>query len=38
MDAELDLLSMTATIGLSFFILGIGLGPLLTSPLSEWYG
>lgn len=38
MNAELDVSSTITTLGLSFFVLGIALGPLLTSPLSEWYG
>ncbi|KAH8587667.1 major facilitator superfamily domain-containing protein [Bisporella sp. PMI_857] len=38
MVAEFGISSLTVTIGLSIFVLGIALGPLLTSPLSEWYG
>ncbi|KAL4913062.1 MFS general substrate transporter [Aspergillus aurantiobrunneus] len=38
MNAELNVSPTITTLGLSFFVLGIGLGPLLTSPLSEWYG
>jgi multidrug resistance protein len=38
MNAEMETPSLIAILGLSFFVLGLGLGPLLTSPLSEWYG
>ncbi|RDW89990.1 MFS transporter [Aspergillus mulundensis] len=36
--AEFDTPPLLATGGLSTFVLGIGLGPLLTGPLSEHYG
>ncbi|PLB54003.1 MFS general substrate transporter [Aspergillus steynii IBT 23096] len=38
MNAELMISSIISTLGLSFFVLGIAFGPILTSPLSEWYG
>lgn len=38
MNAELGIPSLISILGLSLFVLGLGLGPLLTSPLSEWYG
>ncbi|KAL4894779.1 MFS general substrate transporter [Aspergillus ambiguus] len=38
MNAELNASSTITTLGLSFFVLGIGSGPLLTGPLSERYG
>lgn len=38
MNSEFDVASLIAILGLSTFVLGLGLGPLLTSPLSEWYG
>ncbi|KAJ5279336.1 MFS general substrate transporter [Penicillium angulare] len=38
MNAEFGISSIVATLGLSMFVLGIAFGPLLTSPLSEWYG
>ncbi|KAH7143485.1 major facilitator superfamily transporter [Dactylonectria macrodidyma] len=38
MIAEFSTTPFITTIGLSIFVLGIALGPLLTSPLSEWYG
>ncbi|KAJ5106929.1 MFS general substrate transporter [Penicillium angulare] len=38
MNDEFGISSIVATLGLSLFVLGIALGPLLTSPLSEWYG
>lgn len=38
MNSELGVSPIVATLGLSFFVLGIGLGPLLTGPLSEWHG
>ncbi|OQE32005.1 hypothetical protein PENSTE_c001G00580 [Penicillium steckii] len=38
MNSEFNVPSLIAILGLSSFVLGLGLGPLLTSPLSEWYG
>ncbi|KAL4815670.1 major facilitator superfamily domain-containing protein [Aspergillus spinulosporus] len=38
MTAEFNTPSLLATAGLSSFVLGIGLGPLPTGPLSEHYG
>ncbi|RAK71471.1 MFS transporter [Aspergillus fijiensis CBS 313.89] len=38
MNAELTSTSFISTLGLSSFVLGIALGPLLTGPLSEAYG
>lgn len=38
MNAEFGTTTLIATLGLSSFVLGIALGPLFTSPLSEWYG
>ena len=38
MNAELTTTSFISTLGLSSFVLGIALGPLLTGPLSEAYG
>lgn len=38
MNSEMNASPIVATIGLSVFVLGIGLGPLLTGPLSEWHG
>ncbi|CAG8429347.1 unnamed protein product [Penicillium salamii] len=38
MDAEFNTSRLVSTIGLSVFVLGISMGPLLTSPLSEWFG
>ena len=36
--AEFDCSELVATIGLSLFIGGLGLGPMLLAPLSEFYG
>ncbi|RSL98365.1 hypothetical protein CEP52_010349 [Fusarium oligoseptatum] len=38
MNAEFHVSNIVATLGLSTFVMGIALGPLLTSPLSEYYG
>ena len=38
MDAEFGTARLVSTVGLSVYVLGIALGPLLTSPLSEWFG
>ncbi|KAJ5183426.1 major facilitator superfamily domain-containing protein [Penicillium capsulatum] len=38
MNPEMKVSQIVATLGLSLFVLGIGLGPLLTGPLSEWHG
>ncbi|PYI13135.1 bicyclomycin resistance protein [Aspergillus violaceofuscus CBS 115571] len=38
MNTELATTSFVSTLGLSSFVLGIALGPLLTGPLSEAYG
>ncbi|KAI1845438.1 hypothetical protein JX266_008533 [Neoarthrinium moseri] len=38
MDPEFGISRIVATLGLSTFVLGIALGPLLMSPLSEFYG
>lgn len=38
MNAELGTSRLLSTVGLSVYVLGIALGPLLTSPLSEWFG
>ncbi|KAL2844904.1 major facilitator superfamily domain-containing protein [Aspergillus pseudodeflectus] len=35
---EFNTTRLIATLGLSTFVLGIGTGPLLTGPLSEYYG
>ncbi|KAK2807334.1 hypothetical protein FQN50_005489 [Emmonsiellopsis sp. PD_5] len=35
---EFDCSRIVATLGLSFFILGLALGPLVLGPLSEFYG
>ncbi|EAW13822.1 MFS transporter [Aspergillus clavatus NRRL 1] len=35
---ELDCSPIVATLGLSFFIWGLGIGPLFLAPLSEFYG
>ncbi|ETS82813.1 hypothetical protein PFICI_04689 [Pestalotiopsis fici W106-1] len=36
--AEFEISTIVATLGLSTFVLGLSLGPLLLSPLSEFYG
>ncbi|KAI5864176.1 MFS general substrate transporter [Durotheca rogersii] len=38
MNPELHMSSIVGTLGLSLFVLGIALGPLLMSPLSEFVG
>ncbi|KAI1343822.1 MFS general substrate transporter [Xylariaceae sp. FL0016] len=38
MNAEFHTSNLVATLGLSTFVLGISLGPLLMGPLSEFYG
>ncbi|TEA14439.1 Efflux pump atB [Colletotrichum sidae] len=38
MNVEFGVSSLISTLGLSSFVLGIGLGPAITSPLSEYYG
>lgn len=38
MNVEFDSSSIVSTIGLSTFVFGIGIGPAITSPLSETYG
>lgn len=38
MDAEIGSSRLVSTVGLSVFVLGIATGPLVTSPMSEWYG
>lgn len=35
---ELDISRLVATLGLSLFVCGLGLGPMFLSPLSEFYG
>ncbi|GAA5856336.1 hypothetical protein JCM8547_000876 [Rhodosporidiobolus lusitaniae] len=37
-EAEFGISQEVATLGLSLFVLGMGLFPLLVGPLSEWYG
>ncbi|GAA5969102.1 hypothetical protein JCM11641_007470 [Rhodosporidiobolus odoratus] len=37
-QAEFGISHEVATLGLSLFVLGMGLFPLLVGPLSEWYG
>jgi len=36
--ADFECSELVATIGLSLFIAGLGLGPMLLAPLSEFYG
>lgn len=38
MEAEFGNSRIVSTLGLSMFVLGISLGPMLLSPLSEFYG
>lgn len=38
LEKEFDCSQIVATLGLSLFILGLGLGPMLLGPLSEFYG
>lgn len=38
MNSEFGTSRIVATIGLSLFVLGISLGPMMLSPLSEFYG
>ncbi|EQB46179.1 Efflux pump atB [Colletotrichum gloeosporioides] len=38
MNAEFGTSKLVSTVGLSVFVLGISLGPMLLSPLSEFYG
>ncbi|KAF4467304.1 major facilitator superfamily transporter [Fusarium albosuccineum] len=38
MEAEFGNSRIVSTLGLSFFVLGIALGPMFLSPLSEFYG
>ncbi|KAF5020744.1 hypothetical protein F66182_7246 [Fusarium sp. NRRL 66182] len=38
MNAAFNTSTLVSTLGLSTFVLGIALGPVLTSPLSEYYG
>lgn len=38
MEAEFGNSRIVSTLGLSFFVLGISLGPMFLSPLSEFYG
>lgn len=38
MNEEFGTSRIVATLGLSFFVLGISLGPMMLSPLSEFYG
>ncbi|KAI0596970.1 major facilitator superfamily transporter [Biscogniauxia sp. FL1348] len=38
MNPEFGISALVGTVGLSTFVLGISLGPLLMSPLSEFYG
>ncbi|KAM3065181.1 hypothetical protein ACMFMG_010377 [Clarireedia jacksonii] len=38
LEKEFDCSREVATLGLSMFILGLGLGPMLLAPLSEFYG
>lgn len=38
MDPELGMSTIVGTLGLSTFVLGLSIGPLLMSPLSEFYG
>lgn len=38
MNAEFGVSSLVATVGLSSFVFGLALGPVVTSPLSELYG
>lgn len=35
---EFDCSRIVATLGLSFFIAGLGIGPMILAPLSEFYG
>ncbi|GAA6006686.1 hypothetical protein JCM10207_005020 [Rhodosporidiobolus poonsookiae] len=37
-EAEFHISQEVATLGLSLYVLGMGLFPLLVGPLSEWYG
>lgn len=38
MEAEFKSSQEVLTIGLSIFVVGLGLGPMLLAPLSEFYG
>lgn len=38
LERELDVSRIVATLGLSLYILGLGIGPMFLSPLSEFYG
>ncbi|RFU29946.1 hypothetical protein B7463_g6396, partial [Scytalidium lignicola] len=38
MTKEFHVSELIATLGLSMFIMGLGMGPMLLSPLSEFYG
>ena len=38
MSAELDLSTTVAILGVSLYVLGFGLGPLVFAPLGELYG
>ena len=38
MEAELHLSTTVAILGVSLYVLGFGLGPLLFAPLGELYG
>ncbi|CAG8157996.1 unnamed protein product [Penicillium olsonii] len=38
MEAKFNTSRLVSTVGISVYVLGIALGPLLTSPLSEWFG
>lgn len=37
-EAEFGISRIVATLGLSIFVIGLGLGPMLLAPLSEFYG
>src|ERR1700722_6155972 len=38
LTVEFDCSQIVATLGLSLFVVGLGCGPMLLSPLSEFYG
>jgi MFS family permease len=38
MNAEFGTSRFTATLGLATFVFGLGIGPMLLGPLSEFYG
>jgi multidrug resistance protein len=38
LESEFHVYQIVATLGLSLFVFGLGLGPMLAAPLSEFYG